>query len=421
MVTSERRGRLFFLILATLIIADRLLVIVLGLAGATENFDLWSLVLPWIVIVCVVSLWWGESGARRLLVLWSLWHGGTSLLMACYVMIRMAAITPPEQTDFFLTMSAKLLAFPILHASFYLFTGLALMFSGNLRTFFAYQQKTADSLWTVLTHWIPGIGKPMRTDAEKRQRLLDLLDILNAEAAGGEPTTVERKLGTLTLHSGAIALGDPQYVPSITIPNIDAHEVTLSARLWQYPSGGETVIGITIHMGDDSDCGPPRKVGELPIDSAALVIADHEDINQHWTDTGNDRIGVISTAPDDTLLRELKKRFQLKTIPTSAVTAEVVGPVSETLEQEINDYLKSVPQYAQFPYMHFYVQTNNSFDRANFMEEPWDFMPIGNEDLPVMFVCGTGRGDGTYDVTCRYSGDTPRVVTIDFIDDHRAE
>ncbi|MEW4561651.1 hypothetical protein AB1K70_03950 [Bremerella sp. JC770] len=416
MVTPEKRGRLLFLILAALIVVDRLAVIVLGLTSETENLNLWrSFLMPSWVIICVVSLWYGGTWPRLLLAFWSLWHGGMNLLLVCFTMVRMASITPPEQTGFFLSMSAKLFGFPLLHASFYVFTGLALVFSSSLKTFFQYQQYTADSLGTVLTHWIPGTGKSMKSDETKRQRLLDMLDMLNAEAGGGEPTKIERHLGSLKIHSGVIAFGDPQYVPSMTIPNIDTHEISISAKLWHYPSGSETVTGVTIKIGDDSNCGPPSKVGELGIDSAALVIADKADIDQHWTDIGKDRIGVISTAPDDTLLRMLKKRFQFKTVRTNKTTAEVVGPVSDHLELEIENYLKSIPEYAQFPFMHFYVQTNNSFDRANFMEEPWKFMPIGNEDLPLMFVCGTRRGDGLYDVYCRYSDDTPRIVTIDFI------
>ena len=422
MATLERRGRWFFLILATLIIVDRLLAIVLGLTGDPEHFDLWrSVLLPAWVIVCVTALWYGDAWWRWLLVIWSLGQGGTNLLLLIVVMVRMAAITPPEQTGFFLTMSAKLLVFPLLHASFYLFVGLALIFSRSLKTFFNYQRKTADSLWTVLTHYIPGIGGTMQSDEQKRQRLLDMLEMLNAEAGGGRPTTIERPLGSLKLHSGTLALGDPQYVPSVEISGIEATEARITGKLWQYPSGDATVIGLTITFGDSSDGDPPRKVGELGIDSAAVVIADKADIDHHWTDTGKDRIGVISTAPDDTLLRKLKKRFQFKTIQIDQFRAEVVGPVSETLEKEVEDYLKSNPETAQFPFMHFYVQTNNSFDRANFMEKPCDFMPIGNEEFPLMFVSGTGYGDGCYDVYCRYADDVPQVVTVNFIHVDRAD
>ncbi|MFC1597844.1 hypothetical protein ACFL5Q_07945 [Planctomycetota bacterium] len=263
--------------------------------------------------------------------------------------------------------------------------------------------------------WVRRIFR--QSDDVERQRFFGTIDALNDEAAGGAPTTIERHLGNLKIRSGVLVFGDPQDLPSVEAPNIDTDEVSISAKLWQYPSGGATVIGLTINIGDGSQCEAPRKIGELGIDSAALVVADKADIDEYWTETGRDRIGVISTTRDDTLLRKLKRQFKLKTVQINPVRAEVVGPVSESLEQEIEDYLKSIPECAKFPFMHFHVQTNNSFDRANYMDKPWDFMPVGNDDRPLMFVCGTGRGDGLYDVHCRYSGDVPRIVSIAFIED----
>jgi hypothetical protein len=255
-----------------------------------------------------------------------------------------------------------------------------------------------------------------KSDEEELQRFLDMLDALNTEAAGGAPATIERQLGHLKIHSGVLAFGDPQDLPSVELPNIDVDEISISATLWEYPSGEATVIGLTIDLGNGSQCDAPLKIGELGIDSAALVIADKTDIDEHWTSTGKDRIGVISTARDDTLLRLLKKKFNLKTVQINAIRAEIVGTVSEDLERGIKDYLKSNPRYAQFPFMHFRIQTNDSFDRVNSLDKPWDFIPVGNEELPLMFVCGTGRGDGRYDVHCQFSGSTPRTVSIRFIE-----
>jgi hypothetical protein len=255
------------------------------------------------------------------------------------------------------------------------------------------------------------------SEEDKLRRFLALGDALNAAMGGGAPATIERHLGTLKVRSAALVFGDPQYVPALELPGIDADEVAISARLWQYPSGGATVIALRIAIGDGSQCAPPRKIGRLAIDSAALVIADKADIDEHWTDMGPDRIGVIVTAPGETVLQELTRRFELRTVQVNPSLAEIVGPVTEELEREIEDYLQSVPKYSQFPFMYFRVQTNNSFDRAIHLEKPWAFIPVGNAELPLMFVCSTGRGDGCYDVHCRFSGDVPRIVTIDFIDE----
>ena len=249
---------------------------------------------------------------------------------------------------------------------------------------------------------------------DKRQRLLDLLHSLNANAGGGAPTTVERQLGTLNIPSGVLAFGDPQNLPTIELRGINACEVFISGKLWQYPSGAATVIGLTIDLGNASQGDAPRKIGELGIDSATLVIADRVDIAQHWGE-GKERIGVISTAPDDTWLRRLEKKFKLKTVQINRVRAEIVGPVSESLEQEIRDYLDS--KLRGNGYRYFRLQTNDSFTRAISRDKPWDFIPVGNEDIPLMFVCGTGHGDGCYEVHCRYNGDAPQQVFIDFVRD----
>lgn len=231
----------------------------------------------------------------------------------------------------------------------------------------------------------------------------------------GEPTAMTKVLGKLKLRSGTLSLGDPQHLPDLEVPNLAADEVTISASLLRYSSGATIVQALKLELGPSAN-GAFQKIGAVGIDSAKLVVADKADIDEHWTQVGMDRLGVISTAGDDTVLRLLTKQFKLKTIRVNAVRAEVVGPVSEALAREIEDFLKSDPDYADFPFMYFSVQTNNSFDRANNMKDAWAFMPVGNADAPRMFVCGTGRGDGCYDVECEFAGNVPRVLRISFIE-----
>jgi hypothetical protein len=256
-----------------------------------------------------------------------------------------------------------------------------------------------------------------RSNGDDRQRLFETLDALNAEAGGGEPVTTRQSLGCLKLRSGTLALGDPQYMPGLEIPNVSADQVEISASLWRYPSGTETVTSLRLAFGEQTGGNSSRKVGEVEIDSAKLVVADKADIEEHWTETGKDRIGVISTARNDTVLQLLTKRFKLKTVRVNPVRAEVVGPVSEQLAAEIVAFLKADPKYADYPSIYFYLQTNNSFERANYMNKDWQFMPVGNNPEPRMFVCGTGRGDGCYDVHGLYDGDVPRVLTVTFVND----
>ena len=257
----------------------------------------------------------------------------------------------------------------------------------------------------------------LQSREDERQRFFETIDALNAEAGGGEPAATRELVGNLKIRSGTLSLADPQYVPGLEVPNIAAEEAVIALSLRRYPSGMAQITALTLRLGDGPSGDSRRKIGEVAIDSAKIVVADRADIEEHWTEVGRDRIGVVSTARDDTVLRLLTRRFKLKTVQVNAVRAEVVGAVSEELAGEIEAYLKSKPQYSQYPFIYFRLQTNNSFDRANCMAKAWDFMPIGNAHTPLMFVCGTGRGDGVYDVQCEFSGEIPRVLSIAFIDD----
>lgn len=254
-------------------------------------------------------------------------------------------------------------------------------------------------------------------DESERGDFFEMIDALNAKAGGGRPTVTKQVLGSLTVRSGTLIMADPQYVPDLEISNVTASEVAISAELRRYPSGQSAVISLGLTLGNNTNSRTRRKIGVLGIDSAKVVVMDKADFEDHWTEVGKDRIGVISTARDDTVLRLLTNRFKLKANRVHAIRAEVVGPVSETLEKEIENYLMSNPEYAHFPEMYFYVQTNNSFERANFLHKTWDFIPVGNADAPLMFVSGTGRGDGAYDVYCDFSGHLPTELSIKFIDD----
>jgi hypothetical protein len=252
---------------------------------------------------------------------------------------------------------------------------------------------------------------------EQRRSFVQELDAIHAEHHGGQPVIARHFLGTLKLRSGTLILGDPQNPPSVEVPNVPATEVGVSARLWRYPSGSQRVAALMLALGDQGKVGLSRTIGEVPIDSAKLLVLDKRDFEEHWTEVGPERIVVISTAPDDAVLRLLVAKFRLRTTRVNRIQAEVVDPIPVALEKEIEDYLKSIPKYASFPYIHFRVQTNNSFERANHFDEAWGFIPVGNSHEALMFVCETGHGDGLYDVKCSYSGEVPSALTIEFIED----
>ncbi len=254
-------------------------------------------------------------------------------------------------------------------------------------------------------------------EKRERQAFLDTIDALNAAAGGGEPTVIHEVLGELPVRSSTLLLEDPQYLPGLEVPGIQARRVTVSATFWRHPSGATTVAALTLQLGDATETGDVRRIGSIPIDSAKLVVVDQGDLHQHWTEVGKDRIGIISTARNDTVLRLLTKQFGVKTVRVDRLHAEVVGPVSTDLARAIDDFLKTKPEYGEYSFVHFRVQTNNSFDRVLHLPTAWGFLPVGNAPEPLMFVCDTGHGDGSYDVNVKFVDDIPQLISVTFLDE----
>lgn len=260
--------------------------------------------------------------------------------------------------------------------------------------------------------WLSRVFPRLR--AGRHVRTIEAFDARDARP--NESSLVERFVGNLKLSSGTLVLGDPQYVTEVEVPNIVGNQVGVFASVQRDPSGSDAFAALRLGIAESSEAIVRRKLGEVVIDSAKLIVADKADIKRCWTDTGADRIGVIPLAPNDKVLRLLIKRFKLKTIRKNFARAEVIGPVSAHLANEIEAFLRTFPEYSDYPFMHFYVETNNSFDRVNDMARPWAFLPIGNSPEPLMFACETGHGDGRYDVNGEFSGDTLVAITIAFIE-----
>jgi hypothetical protein len=379
-----------FLALAGLLIFQELVKVRLTLFGPGEVRWVRSVVLPLALCAAVAWLWSGNTWLKWLVGLGCAVSGGLVAFSCGTAIVLLARMTPPDDPGLF-----RVIALPLAIVggvgALNLAAGLLMLYSPALNAFFKHQREGPD--------------------------LLETVDALNAASGGGEPTTVDKVLGKLAVPSGTLILGDPQYLPQFEVPGIVDEEVEISAQLWQYPSGAAMVTAVLLKFGDGVYNGPPESIGRIGIDSAKLVVADKAELEEHWTQMGEDRIGVISTARDDRLLRMLTKRFGLKTVRKNPIRAEVVGEVSQQLATDIETFLKTMPEYAKFPFMHFHVQTNNSFDRVNYLRESWSFIPVGNSDLPLMFICETGRGDGCYNVQCGYAGGVPRLVSIQFIDD----
>jgi len=169
-----KRGRLFFLILATLIVLDRVSAIMLALTGDAAHFRiLTSVLLPAVIIFWVASLWQGDTQRRHVPAFILLLYGGGNLFNYGRVILGTALAERPADVGLFLQVSLRPLGFPVLHASCYIVAGLALLLSPSLYAFFDHQSQRAENPWAALSDWLLGFVSLDRASREARQSSLD--------------------------------------------------------------------------------------------------------------------------------------------------------------------------------------------------------------------------------------------------------
>jgi hypothetical protein len=261
--------------------------------------------------------------------------------------------------------------------------------------------------------WINRVFR--RVEDPERAAFLSTIDAMNARAGGGPPVSARVCAGTLSVPSGQLLLGDPQCVAQCQVEFGAPCELAITLSVHRYPNGNSRVNELLLSVVGAEPPVETREIGGMGIDSAKVVVVDREDYRLHWTYTGPDRIGEIVVMKDERCLKLLTRKYKLTITHRDWYTAYVREPISLELEAEIEAYLKTIPEYAKYTFMHFRVSTNNSFDRVNFHNEQWGFLPVGNAPEPLLFTCGTGRGDGSYRVMGGFSGSQLVEVRVDFM------
>lgn len=148
MTPQERRGRRLFLILASLIILEKLAGVGLALSGGLAEVKWYkSVAQPVGLAVAVAGLWLGDVWLRWLVGVACIVTGGYSALVSGWLLVKLADGIPPEAARFFIWAAGLPIGLIGLVGLLYVLAGLLFLFSPSLRAFFRYQRE-GPRLWT---------------------------------------------------------------------------------------------------------------------------------------------------------------------------------------------------------------------------------------------------------------------------------
>lgn len=237
------------------------------------------------------------------------------------------------------------------------------------------------------------------------------------------PTVDQMTIGAVEVRSGTALIADPMSIyDPVRIECVPPGSVPVEAQVIRYPNGGKAAarIGLRFRPGEVE---ARREVGTIGVDSAQLVLVDAQGYGEFWMQVGPERIGRTSTPKDHLrVARLVEKKFGLKSREVSMLHSEFLEPISEELEARINAYLQTFPEYAEFTYMYFRVETGNTFTRIQraLTGSSWSEIvldePSGMNLLAVALL-----GDGSYTVEGLYRSGELIGVEVELISPEEEE
>jgi hypothetical protein len=185
---------------------------------------------------------------------------------------------------------------------------------------------------------------------------------------------------------------------SLQLERLPLGDHPVFVQVIQYPEGGRRVASIEVDLALPAT-GSPELLGEIGVDSASVVFVDAKVHEEFWKDEGTARIGVLSTPQHRKVAKLLQKRFGIKSEPVNPVRSELVQPVSRVLEEEIVAYLETCPEYSEYAFMFFRVETKNTREqlRDNLNAQGlWCELILDEPSGANALAIKSGFGDGSY-------------------------
>lgn len=233
-----------------------------------------------------------------------------------------------------------------------------------------------------------------------------------------QPTVRHEVIGEVRCGSPTLLLADPAalYAP-VRIEGVPIGKHPIHASLIRYPEGGERVAKIAVRFrpGEALD---RRSIGSIGVDSAIVVVLDEATFQAHWKEIGPERVGRTGTPNSHRRVAQLiGDKFGLRWREVDFLQSEFREPISEELEARITDFLKTFPEFADYPFMYFRVETSNSLDRVfeAMRKRSWCQLVLDAGSESDLFAVSSGFGDGRYDVQVLYGGGELHAVEVEFI------
>src|ERR1700721_3486787 len=133
-----------FLVLATLIVLEKLSGVGIALSGGLAEVK-WikSVAMPLGIAMTVALLWQGDIWLRWLVGLLFVFTGGVRVYISGLVLAKLAGVTPPEATGFFMQAAGYPIGLIGVFGLLYVLAGLLFLVSPSMRAFFRYQREVA--------------------------------------------------------------------------------------------------------------------------------------------------------------------------------------------------------------------------------------------------------------------------------------
>jgi hypothetical protein len=231
------------------------------------------------------------------------------------------------------------------------------------------------------------------------------------------PTFSQTVMGELEVASGAILIGDPMhFYDPIRVEDVPPGRFPVWAMIVRYPEGGERIarVGIRFRPGAPD---ARRPLGTIGVDSATVIVVDADVHARHWKEVGPERVGQIPLPGEDKVARLIGERFGLEWRKRDVFTTVFQEPISEELEKQILDYLRTFPEYAEYPFMYFRVETMNTFERIQeaMRNRSWSEVVLDEPSGQSLLAFASGFGDGSYPMEGQYRSGELAAVEAEFI------